>query len=382
MTWTVDPKPARSVGILSTLINAISATRACSMLIRASTRRWRSFAAWYSAFSRRSPSSRARLISFGSSSFSSWLRVASSSSNFLINRSFMARSNGTTVLCFPTPCSHASPRRISSRNNPNIARYRAAARGEAPDRILLDGPHLVADALAAGLPLESAAIRVHGDRTPRGSHADGRARAHRRGRRGRNGPGHGGGRAPSIVQRHRRPRRIGPPPTPDACTPGPAPLVLIAHDVQDPGNLGAIVRAAEAGHATSVIAAGACADPFGWKALRGSSGSALRLPIGAAATTAAAIADARRARLPRHRHCATRRALVVRRRPPRRRGDPDRRRRSRARCRDRRSGRREAHDSDAARRSSRSTRPWRPRSSSTKPCGRDADVVALSRRAA
>jgi TrmH family RNA methyltransferase len=54
------------------------------------------------------------------------------------------------------------------------------------------------------------------------------------------------------------------------------------------------VRAAEAGHATSVIAAGACADPFGWKALRGSSGSALRLPIGAASTAEAAVAEARR----------------------------------------------------------------------------------------
>jgi hypothetical protein len=34
----------------STLISAISATRFCSMLMRDSTRRWRSFAAWYSAF--------------------------------------------------------------------------------------------------------------------------------------------------------------------------------------------------------------------------------------------------------------------------------------------------------------------------------------------
>lgn len=57
------------------------------------------------------------------------------------------------------------------------------------------------------------------------------------------------------------------------------PLVVIACDVQDPGNLGAIVRVAEAGGASGVIAAGRSADPFGWKALRGSMGSALRLPI-------------------------------------------------------------------------------------------------------
>ena len=55
--------------------------------------------------------------------------------------------------------------------------------------------------------------------------------------------------------------------------------MVIAVDVQDPGNVGAIVRVAEAGGATAVVVAGASADPFGWKALRGSMGSALRLPI-------------------------------------------------------------------------------------------------------
>jgi TrmH family RNA methyltransferase len=58
-----------------------------------------------------------------------------------------------------------------------------------------------------------------------------------------------------------------------------ASLVLLALDVQDPGNLGAMIRAAEAAGATGLMACGACADPFGWKALRGSMGSAFRLPI-------------------------------------------------------------------------------------------------------
>jgi TrmH family RNA methyltransferase len=56
-------------------------------------------------------------------------------------------------------------------------------------------------------------------------------------------------------------------------------LVLLAADVQDPGNLGAMVRVAEAAGATGVVACGASADPLGWKALRGSMGSAFRLPI-------------------------------------------------------------------------------------------------------
>jgi TrmH family RNA methyltransferase len=59
----------------------------------------------------------------------------------------------------------------------------------------------------------------------------------------------------------------------------PAPLVIVAVDVQDPGNVGAMLRVAEAAGATGAIVAGASADPFGWKAVRGSMGSALRLPL-------------------------------------------------------------------------------------------------------
>ena len=57
------------------------------------------------------------------------------------------------------------------------------------------------------------------------------------------------------------------------------PFLCVAAGVQDPGNVGAIVRVAEAGGAAGVIVAGNSADPFGWKALRGAMGSAFRLPI-------------------------------------------------------------------------------------------------------
>ena len=57
------------------------------------------------------------------------------------------------------------------------------------------------------------------------------------------------------------------------------PLVVMLDGVQDPGNVGAIVRAAEGCGATGVIAGARCAHPFGWKALRGSMGSAFRLPV-------------------------------------------------------------------------------------------------------
>src|SRR5262249_387864 len=66
-------------------------------------------------------------------------------------------------------------------------------------------------------------------------------------------------------------------------------LVVVASGIQDPGNLGAMVRVAEAGGATAVFAAGGSADPYGWKALRGSMGSALRLPIISGLDTAAPL---------------------------------------------------------------------------------------------
>lgn len=87
---------------------------------------------------------------------------------------------------------------------------------------------------------------------------------------------------------------------------GPAALVIVICDVQDPGNVGAIIRVAEGAGASGVIVAGQCADPFGWKALRGSMGSALRLPILSVPTVHEAVIELRRggaqvvAAVPRH----------------------------------------------------------------------------------
>src|SRR4051812_34072524 len=186
-----------------------------------------------------------------------------------------------------------SPSHITSCHNPLVNRYRLAARGEAADQMLLDGPHLLAEALAAHVAVTHAVVastavdrpdvrtlmtslerigtevallapEVMSAVSPVRSSSAIVAVAHR--------PAANGGRLFATA----------------------SPLVIVAHDVQDPGNLGAIVRAAEAAQATSVIAAGGCADPFGWKALRGSAGSALRLPIGTSPDAASAVADARR----------------------------------------------------------------------------------------
>lgn len=60
---------------------------------------------------------------------------------------------------------------------------------------------------------------------------------------------------------------------------GPSPLVVALDQLQDPGNVGTIVRAAEAAGASGVVASPGTAEIFGPKALRASMGSAFRLPI-------------------------------------------------------------------------------------------------------
>lgn len=64
---------------------------------------------------------------------------------------------------------------------------------------------------------------------------------------------------------------------------GGTPLILILAGVQDPGNVGTLVRTAEALGASGIAACAAgaigTANPFSPKALRASAGAALRLPI-------------------------------------------------------------------------------------------------------
>ncbi len=56
-------------------------------------------------------------------------------------------------------------------------------------------------------------------------------------------------------------------------------LLVIMHEINNPVNVGAILRTAEAAGATGVIATMNTTDPFSPKALRGAMGSAFRLPI-------------------------------------------------------------------------------------------------------
>ena len=57
------------------------------------------------------------------------------------------------------------------------------------------------------------------------------------------------------------------------------PLCVYLHGVHDPGNVGAILRSAEAFEAASVVLGPECADPFGPKAVRASMGAVFTVPV-------------------------------------------------------------------------------------------------------
>jgi len=164
----------------------------------------------------------------------------------------------------------------------SVKRYRELARNppknELERELLLDGPHLLCEARKSGLTVESAAFEqdVFNDPSVRALAdelaADG---------------------ADVFVVSKKTLASMSPVKTPagavgiarrtlvslDAALGAENALVVVAHDVQDPGNVGGIVRTAEAAGATAFVATPSTADPLGWKALRGSMGSALRLPI-------------------------------------------------------------------------------------------------------
>src|SRR5215213_2552088 len=57
------------------------------------------------------------------------------------------------------------------------------------------------------------------------------------------------------------------------------PLLVVLHQINNPVNVGAILRTAEAAGATGLITTKNTSDPFSPKSLRGAMGSAFRLPI-------------------------------------------------------------------------------------------------------
>ncbi|MGH9712278.1 MAG: TrmH family RNA methyltransferase [Candidatus Acidiferrales bacterium] len=196
-------------------------------------------------------------------------------------RSADARNRATSL---------APPDIITSRENKWLKMFRAALRGTGPAKdepIGVEGPKLIEDAVRSGLVAEALLVATLGERelerilqaATESEAGIPRSRILRTSEKlfasvtGTESPQgvaalfkqHAWGfedvlRGPGAMRQNQ-------------------PLVLVMAGVQDPGNVGTIVRSAEAFGATAVVATRGTADPWSPKAFRASAGSALRLPL-------------------------------------------------------------------------------------------------------
>ena len=66
-------------------------------------------------------------------------------------------------------------------------------------------------------------------------------------------------------------------------------LIAICEEVRDPGNLGTIIRAADAAGADAVVLTGRTVDPYNPKVVRATTGSLFHVPVAVAAELAATV---------------------------------------------------------------------------------------------
>jgi len=174
--------------------------------------------------------------------------------------------------------------KIISRQNPLVKRFRRVRAMGERQHVFLEGVRLIEDALATGARFESIAFTAEIESTERGAALlESLRRVQCRG---------------ALVSRQVM-EAIADTQTPqgvaaivsrpylelDELFATSADLLVIADGLQDPGNLGAIIRTAEAAGARGLITTRYTVDPFNDKAIRASMGSALRLPL---------VTDARR----------------------------------------------------------------------------------------
>jgi TrmH family RNA methyltransferase len=171
----------------------------------------------------------------------------------------------------------AVPELIRSRSNPLVRRLRALKQqGEREGLALLEGPRLIEEATLSAVPIVEAAVSPRLSRSTRGQRLVRELQA-------RGTPVRWLHEdvldslsevevSQGVLALARRPRF-----TEEQLFAG-TPLLLVAVGLQNPGNLGGLLRTAEAAGASGAYLTRGCADPFSWKALRGSMGSAFRLP--------------------------------------------------------------------------------------------------------
>jgi len=176
----------------------------------------------------------------------------------------------------PDALRHTRPTRIvQSRQNARVKELRAAltrSARTAQGLLAIEGEHLLHEALASGLelatvfvetgrealldrlrvPMETEVLSLAPDIFASAVHTE----------------------SPQGIAALVKPRAF----TADEIVSGPRPLILIAAGLQDPGNLGTLIRSAEAFGATGYVVLPGTVSPENQKALRASAGSIFRLP--------------------------------------------------------------------------------------------------------
>jgi TrmH family RNA methyltransferase len=172
----------------------------------------------------------------------------------------------------------SGPRRVESRQNARVKELRAGlSRGmrTARNHIAIEGLHLVQEAVRSGLNLDTVFLEEGHEgllqRFPSGNaevlvvtedvYLSATMTEHPQG----------------IAALVEAPQFTLPAMFPGALRPHP--LIMIAAGLQDPGNLGTLVRSAEAFGATGMILLPGTVSLWNAKTLRASSGSAFRLPV-------------------------------------------------------------------------------------------------------
>lgn len=167
---------------------------------------------------------------------------------------------------------------ITSRQNPLVRRAQRVRAGDEPGHMCVEGPRLVDEAVSSGLVFEAVLYTLAFAGTERGQALLARF---------------DGSRCRGAVVPETLMKALCDVETPqgivaialqprydlDEVLGGQSALVVALESLQDPRNVGAVVRAAEAAGATGVVTTPGTAEPYGVKALRSAMGSAFRLPI-------------------------------------------------------------------------------------------------------
>lgn len=179
---------------------------------------------------------------------------------------------------------------ITSRDNPLLKRIRSVRNGEVEDRIFIEGMRLTEEAILSGIEFEAAVFSEEVAAKPIAAELIKKLE----------------GVSPRVEPvSERLMKSVAYTTTPQGLASiarrpdtdrnkfekaqSGTPLLVVLHRITNPGNVGAILRTAEAAGVTGIIATANTTDPFGPKSLRGAMGSAFRLPIWMGAEYAEAI---------------------------------------------------------------------------------------------